>query len=131
VSKKLFSIDEAKQLLPWLRKQFAVLMTIERQLLQFKGMAERLARLAPFDSGAPESNYYLEMLIARQTLLQRIEKKGCLVKSAAEGLVDFPHEREGREVHLCWKQDEETIGYWHEIDEGFANRRPLEEEPSH
>jgi hypothetical protein len=134
VSKKLFSVTEARQLLPWLKKQVAALMAIETNLLHFKELAERLSRLAPFDSGASESNYYLEMLIARQTIVQRIEQKGCVVKSAAEGLVDFPHIREGREVYLCWKQGEDNIGYWHELDEGFANRLPLEdqdEEPSH
>jgi hypothetical protein len=134
VTRKPFTLEEARALLPWVKKQVAVLMAIEKQLLRSKEMAERLARLAPFDSGAPESNYYLEMMIARQTIIQRIEEKGCVVKSVGEGLVDFPHIREGREVYLCWKHGEASIGYWHELDEGFANRIPLEdqgEEPSH
>ena len=41
------------------------------------------------------------------------------------GLVDFPAEREGETVLLCWRVGEEEIGYWHGLEEGFAGRRPL------
>jgi hypothetical protein len=43
--------------------------------------------------------------------------------------VDFPALREGEEVYFCWKLGEERIGYWHGLEEGFAGRKPLEDEP--
>jgi len=41
------------------------------------------------------------------------------------GLVDFPHLRDGEEVHLCWKCGEDEIRHWHGLDEGYAARKPL------
>jgi len=41
------------------------------------------------------------------------------------GLLDFPTTLDGRLVYLCWKRGEPQVGHWHEIDGGFAGRRPL------
>jgi hypothetical protein len=32
--------------------------------------------------------------------------------------------RDGREVYLCWQHGEEDIEFWHDLDAGFAGRRP-------
>ena len=61
-------------------------------------------------------------------LVQEIESLGVLVKDLGTGLVDFPHELDGRIVYLCWKPDEDEIGWWHEVDTGFAGRHPLSED---
>ncbi|MGZ8502421.1 MAG: DUF2203 family protein, partial [Candidatus Limnocylindrales bacterium] len=31
----------------------------------------------------------------------------------------------GRQVWLCWQLGEGSIGWWHELEDGFAGRRPL------
>ena len=41
------------------------------------------------------------------------------------GLVDFPAEHEGRSIVLCWKFGEESIGFWHEVRDGYAGRQPI------
>jgi len=41
------------------------------------------------------------------------------------GLLDFPTTLDGRVVFLCWKRGEPQVGYWHEIDGGFAGRQTL------
>ena len=50
---------------------------------------------------------------------------GVECKSLDTGLVDFPAEREGRVVYLCWKVGEPAVTHWHEVDAGFAGRRSL------
>lgn len=50
---------------------------------------------------------------------------------AEHGLVDFPTRFEGRTVYLCWRLGEERILAWHEVDAGFAGRRPLTDEEAH
>ncbi|MGH7488523.1 MAG: DUF2203 domain-containing protein [bacterium] len=50
---------------------------------------------------------------------------GCELKGVDEGLIDFPSEREGQTVYLCWKLGEERIEWWHELDTGFAGRQRL------
>jgi hypothetical protein len=49
------------------------------------------------------------------------------VKSLEEGLLDFPSERNGEDVFLCWQVGEEKVAFWHGIDEGFAGRKPIDE----
>lgn len=60
----------------------------------------------------------------RQALAE-IAGMGGVTKDLGLGLVDFIHLREGREVHLCWRFGEDAVRYWHGLDEGYANRRPL------
>jgi hypothetical protein len=50
---------------------------------------------------------------------------GVLVKDLDTGLVDFPGEREGERVLLCWRLGEPEVGWWHGPEDGFAGRRPL------
>jgi hypothetical protein len=62
--------------------------------------------------------------VVRQALTE-IAEMGGVTKDLTLGLVDFIHLRDGREVNLCWKFGESSVGYWHGLDEGYANRRPL------
>lgn len=57
----------------------------------------------------------------------RIEELGGVIKGVDPILIDFLSEHEGRYIWLCWKEGEETIMYWHELNEGFAGRKPVEE----
>jgi hypothetical protein len=57
-----------------------------------------------------------------------IHGRGAIVKDLDEGLVDFPAQREGEEILLCWRLGEAEVAYWHGLEEGFAGRRPLDNE---
>ncbi len=57
--------------------------------------------------------------------LDKIVRLGGIPKDLGLGLVDFPHLRDGEEVHLCWKYGERAIRHWHGLDEGYAARKPL------
>ncbi len=63
-----------------------------------------------------------------QEILASIESHGCLVKDLDIGLLDFPTRFRGREVMLCWRLGEPGIGFWHGAEEGYAGRRPIDEE---
>lgn len=60
-------------------------------------------------------------------LLQEIDAVGCVFKGFEEGLVDFYTLRDDRLVFLCWRLGEPRIGHWHEVDSGFAGRRPVDD----
>jgi|SRR5689334_4103824 len=60
--------------------------------------------------------------------IEEIQARGILVKDLDTGLIDFPTLRDGREVYLCWKLDEDRVRWWHPIETGFAGRQPLEDE---
>jgi hypothetical protein len=58
--------------------------------------------------------------------IDQVTAMGIDIKSLEHGLIDFPSLREGRVVFLCWRLGEgPTIRFWHDIDAGFAGRRPL------
>jgi hypothetical protein len=57
--------------------------------------------------------------------LHALEEIGVVVKSVDAGLVDFPSQRDGRGVFLCWQFGEPDIEYWHGLEEGFAGRKPV------
>jgi hypothetical protein len=78
--------------------------------------------------GSPLGPTYLAHMIAFSEAIQEIEHLGVHVKDFRTGLVDFPYDRDGRIVYLCWKPDEDEIGWWHETDGGFAGRQPLTDE---
>ena len=56
---------------------------------------------------------------------QELDDLRVELKSAREGLVDFPAMMDGRPVYLCWKFDEPEVLHWHDLDAGFAGRQPL------
>ncbi len=58
-------------------------------------------------------------------LLAELEQRGIVVRDPDRGLIDFYSKREGRDVFLCWILNEDTIGFWHELDTGFTGRQPL------
>ena len=60
-----------------------------------------------------------------QTYVDELHDIGCELKDFAIGLVDFIGSHEGREICLCWKLGEAKIGYWHELNAGFAGRQPI------
>jgi hypothetical protein len=60
-----------------------------------------------------------------QAAMEEIHALGGVPKGLEEGLVDFPHLRDGRVVNLCWKFGETRIQWWHGMDEGYSARKPL------
>lgn len=61
-------------------------------------------------------------------IVRTLERKGIVVKSIVEGLIDFPHLRaNGEEVYLCWRLGEDDILWWHSMEEGFRGRRRINE----
>ena len=103
-------------------------MHLSRQLSQYKHAVQELAREANLNQGSADGTAYLEHLLQLQSCVTRLQKLGCLVKSVEQGLVDFPHLKEGREVYLCWKHGEDDILFWHEIKAGFGGRTRIIDE---
>jgi hypothetical protein len=60
-----------------------------------------------------------------EAVVGEIEGTGAVLKDVQLGLIDFPAEREGEEIYLCWQFGEPEVAFWHRVDEGFAGRQPL------
>jgi hypothetical protein len=127
----LYTVDEARALIPRLRPLLAALQ-VERQRMQEE--IRKLNELTPAMQqnghaieAAEREAMILELGESVREKLDQFEELGIDVKDIERGVIDFPSEREGRIVYLCWQIDEETVSHWHELDHGYRGRRPLDE----
>jgi hypothetical protein len=125
MEKRFFTVEEARQLLPSLKELMGQVMVISHRLEEYRDVVQQLADSASSNTGGPEGTAYLDIVISLQSCLTQLQETGCVLRSLQDGLIDFPHLKQGREIYLCWKYGEEDIRFWHEVDEGFAGRTPL------
>src|SRR3989338_6154044 len=52
-------------------------------------------------------------------------RKGWMLKDLEKGLVDFYAKHNNKEIFLCWKLGEKQVRYWHNINAGYRERKPL------
>jgi hypothetical protein len=126
---RLFTHEEATALLPELRPRLHDLAAMKRRLdavqREFNAIRQH-ARSNGHATRAQELGAELETLVHDlNAAVAAIHALGIEVKDLDSGLVDFPSEREGRVVYLCWRMDEPAIVTWHELDGGFMGRQPL------
>ena len=129
---RLFSVQEANDALETVRPLAEEIVRRRRALRELEEEHEALAVAAAgnghgFDPRSAEAR--LEAVQHEQTALAecvaRIQAAGVQVKDLDAGLLDFPSERDGAVVLLCWRVGEPEIGWWHTVEEGFAGRKPL------
>ncbi len=78
------------------------------------------------NGGSLDGVDYLRIALQVNRLVNHLTSRGCVLKGLEQGLVDFPAMREGREVFLCWKNPEQAVTHWHDLDTGFAGRQKLD-----
>ena len=126
---RVFTLSKARGLMPRLRKLLTRVLKEREALLDMRVEIDLAREKADAGGGgSPMGPAYLAHLIAFSEAIQEIEYIGVHVKDFRTGLVDFPYDRDGRIVYLCWRPDEDEIGWWHETDTGFAGRQPLTDE---
>src|SRR6185503_14972440 len=124
--KQHYTLDQARALLPDLREWLAQLNRVRQRVSrQDRQQSEML--IAGSDLGGDSINAWLRDLADMKKLLQNFQKREIQIKDIERGLIDFPAIIGGREVFLCWEQDEEDIEYWHDLETGYAGREKLPE----
>ena len=127
--RRLFTAEEANALLPELVPILTDLRTKKGELDEARRALARLTPAMRADGHGIEAialeRRIRELAAALAAGIRRITGQGVEVKDLDQGLIDFPSPREGRVVFLCWHLGEGPIAYWHEVDAGFAGRRPL------
>ncbi len=130
-SKRYFTPANAEAMLPLVR---SIVKDISELAHSLRDRHERLNRLQ--QGGVGKGVITESQLEEEQAAWDResdrlkecvteLTQLGLEIKDPYSGLVDFPCRQENREVYLCWKLGEEKVGWWHEVDAGFAGRKPL------
>ncbi len=118
---KYFTPAEARRTLPLVKKIVKDILDTSREM---RLLAEEL-------NGKVESDPDIQKLGTDiENFLSELEEIGCFFKdwNFILGLVDFPSVIDNREVFLCWKSDEDDIRFYHDVQEGYAGRKPIPEE---
>jgi hypothetical protein len=130
--RRLFTLEEAREMLPAVRQIMQQIQRYRDDLEKAATVLEALTVMAAGDANldADVQKTRRSAEVAARELQQRLNELDVLgpeIKGIEQGLVDFPCERDGRVVYLCWQFGEDTISWWHELDTGFAGRQPLED----
>ncbi|TMD94761.1 MAG: DUF2203 family protein [Chloroflexi bacterium] len=124
MAERLFTREEANLLLPRLRP----LLERAREVSAVLGDRERQKRLRSVTVGNGGGEAAREMMAEGDELSRLVAEMrdlGVVVRDPSTGLVDFPAERDGEPVFLCWRMDEDEVAHWHDRDSGFAGRQPI------
>ena len=126
-----FTVDEANALLPMLTPVLESMRDLHARLMEaavavrdFEGRASQNGHGEGSQALLPQ--YDLRQIHADiQERVRFLHELGCVVKDIEHGIVDFPTRMNGQDVYLCWRLGEEQVSHWHDVDSGFAGRRPL------
>jgi hypothetical protein len=133
-SQRIFTVEEVDALIPELSHRVRVQLALG---VEIEGLVRRLARetgepVASLDPDPEEAPALRTLRVKIRDCVARyeqgwndIQELGAVVKDTSLGLLDFYGRLEGRLVWLCWRFGEDRLGYYHELDVGFAGRRAL------
>jgi hypothetical protein len=119
-----YTLEEATGQLPWLAERLAA-MRAARERLTDADARRALAGGSSGNGGGTLGRRVGEAFLELQSAVAELERREIVLRDLDRGLVDFPAIRDGREVYLCWIDDEPSIAFWHELDAGFAGRQAL------
>lgn len=122
--RKHYTREQARALLPEIRLWLKRLASLRETLEKYE---HRVASLMSGGDavGGETVNSWVRTLAEIRHVLCEFQKRDIQIKDLNRGLIDFPAIIAGREVFLCWEQDEEDVEFWHDLDAGYAGREPL------
>lgn len=123
-----YTIDEANALVPQVRAVLLQLAVQQRRLDESHAEMHRQLDANGGPEGAVAAGRQeaetAEIREGMRTLLVHLSELGVELRDIEMGLVDFPGDREGEPVWLCWRLSDARVAFWHPTDEGYATRRP-------
>jgi len=120
---RVYTVDEANEMLAELRDRLARVRSARQIMLRGAELVKE--RVATDGGGASGGREYWEAQTTLRAEIERLAEERIVLRDPESGLVDFPGERDGRRVWLCWRLGEERVAHWHELDTGFIGRQPL------
>ena len=128
----LFTVEEANELLPEIRTILDEFKDRKKIFFELKEEVFELAKIVDSEEYRSEELSNKERILMAtskeiENLFEEIAKFGCVVKDIDNGLVDFISIFQGKKVFLCWKQGEDNVSWYHDMQTGFAGRKKIED----
>ena len=122
-----FTLNDANQALPGVIEKFKTALEKKNNVSKLEQQLQIvLSTSNKFDEYVPLKQQLNSAITQYYQALESLEKTGVVIKSIDQGLLDFPSKRFDEDVWLCWKYGETEIKFWHDKDEGFMGRKPIE-----
>ena len=119
---RLFTIEDADAELPELRIRLPRLREARQRLID---TSERITSAVEIDGGGIEGSDWFRAQETLKRELLWLADRGILLRDPETGLIDFPAERDGLRVLLCWRLGEDQVAWYHDEQAGFSGRKPL------
>jgi hypothetical protein len=119
---RLYDRERAEAALPMLRELLPRIREARRALIE---ASERITEAVAADGGGISGGDWFAAQERLRADLTALADEGILLRDPETGLVDFPAERDGERVFLCWRLGEDQIGFYHGEHGGFSGRRRL------
>jgi hypothetical protein len=119
---RLFSVEEANAELDRLRDLLPRIRAARAGLI---AASERIGEAVASDGGGVAGSDWFAHQQTLKTGVEELAARGILLRDPEIGLVDFPAERDGERVYLCWKLGEGEVTHYHGERGGYSRRRPL------
>ena len=122
---RLFTVEEANALLPTLIPLVERVLAARQRITSAGDEVKRVLKMAKVNGGNQAASDIVTDQLALEKAALEIESHGVELKDINMGLLDFPAERDGKVVYLCWRYGEESVDWWHDTDAGYNGRQPL------
>ncbi len=131
----VFTIDQARAMLPLLRLIVTDISLSHRELTERKSNLRRMlrrhegkARFQLYDAEIIEIQEDLKSETAHlEDYVSELEQLGVILRSAHDGIVDFPTIIEDMPAFFTWQMEQQDIVDFHRADESTADRKPLDD----
>jgi hypothetical protein len=126
--RRSYTIEQANALIPQVRAVLLQLAVEQRRLdashTEMHRQLDANGDPASATAAVLREAEVAEIREGMRTLLVLLGEMGVELRDVEMGLVDFPGERDGEPVWLCWRLADPRVAFWHAGDEGYANRKP-------
>ena len=124
---KVFTVEEANATLKIVRPKLEKIRVCYARTQTLRESAKAAAKVSDCGGGMAGGTIYVNSLYEIGKLTTELNELGVQLKDYSRGLIDFPCERDGKVILLCWQFGEgDKIEWWHEIEAGFAGRKSLD-----
>jgi hypothetical protein len=119
---RVFTVQDANAELPELRERLPRLREARLGLI---ASSERITDAVASDGGGVAGSDWFRHQETLKAEVEYLADRGILLRDPDTGLIDFPAERDGEHVFLCWRLGEGDVEYYHGVHSGFGGRKPL------
>jgi hypothetical protein len=131
MAERTFTPDEANSALGRVRPLAERMVEVRARLAELEDEQREVVRIVAGNGsgegvGDARTPEFAQLARELQEIIDELTLIGVQLKDADTGLLDFPSQREGEEVLLCWRVGEPAVEWYHGLEDGYAGRRRID-----